>query len=31
MEELYIGRGRDEDNAALIAFLDEVFFADDDD
>ena len=31
MEKLYIGRGKDEDNAALIAFLDEVFFADDED
>ena len=28
MEELYIGRGKDEDNAALLAFLDQVFFAD---
>ena len=27
MENLYIGRGKDEDNAALLAFLDEVFFA----
>lgn len=26
MEELYIGRGKDQDNAALLAFLDEVFF-----
>ena len=31
MEELYIGRGKDADNAPLIAFLDEVFFADDED
>ena len=29
MENLYIGRGKDEDNAALLAFLDEAFFADD--
>ena len=29
MDKLYIGRGKDEDNAALLAFLDEVFFADD--
>ena len=28
MENLYIGRGKDEDNGALLAFLDEVFFAD---
>ena len=28
MEELYIGRGKDEDNAALLTFLDQVFFAD---
>ena len=27
MDDLYIGRGKDEDNAALLAFLDEVFFA----
>ncbi len=26
MENIYIGRGKDEDNAALLAFLDEVFF-----
>ncbi len=26
MEKLYYGRGRDEDNKKLIAFLDEVFF-----
>ena len=26
---LYYGRGRDEDNKKLIAFLDEVFFTDD--
>ena len=31
MEELYIGRGKDEDNAKLLAFLDEVFFSDDED
>ena len=31
MAELYYGRGRDEDNKKLIAFLDEVFFADEDD
>ena len=29
MENLYIGRGKDADNAKLLAFLDEVFFADD--
>ena len=29
MEELYIGRGKDADNASLIAFLDEVFFSED--
>lgn len=29
MENLYIGRGKDADNATLLAFLDEVFFADD--
>lgn len=28
MSELYIGRGKDEDNASLIRFLDEVFFWD---
>lgn len=27
MENLYVGRGKDEDNASLLAFLDEVFFA----
>lgn len=31
MEKLYYGRGKDEDNKKLIAFLDEVFFSDDDD
>lgn len=29
MEKLYYGRGRDSDNAALIDFLNEVFFDDD--
>ena len=29
MEELYIGRGNDAENASLLTFLDEVFFADD--
>ncbi|MBQ6067663.1 MAG: GNAT family N-acetyltransferase [Clostridia bacterium] len=28
MESLYIGRGKDEDNAKLLAFLDQVFFVD---
>lgn len=28
MENLYIGRGKDEDNATLLAFLDQVFFVD---
>ncbi len=31
MEELYIGRGKDAENAALLAFLDEVFFSDEED
>ena len=31
MEELYIGRGKDADNAALIAFLDDVFFSEETD
>jgi predicted N-acetyltransferase YhbS len=31
MEKLYYGRGKDADNAALIKFLDEVFFTDDPD
>lgn len=30
-EELYYGRGKDEDNKKLIAFLDEVFFCEEDD
>ena len=29
-EKLYYGRGKDCDNKKLIAFLDEVFFIDDD-
>lgn len=31
MANLYYGRGRDEDNKKLIAFLDEVFFSDEED
>ena len=31
MAELYIGRGKDADNAALIAFLDDVFFSEETD
>ena len=31
MEQLYIGRGNDAENAALLAFLDEIFFEDDED
>ncbi len=31
MEKLYIGRGKDADNAALIAFLDDVFFSEETD
>ena len=31
MAQLYYGRGKDEDNKKLIAFLDEVFFSEEDD